>query len=273
MQFGAVVPGGSPREQVELAVVAERQGWDGVFVFEAAYGHDAWSVLAAMAERTERVRLGTMLTPLPWRRPWKLASQVATLDHLSLGRAILAVGLGALETGWGGPPDEHDRRARAELLDEGIDLIAALWDGGLSYEGSRLHFDLRDGPIEPFRPVQVPRPPIWVVGAWPRERSMTRVLRGDGLVPNVMDPTFRPATPTDVAAMAAWLDAHGRARPAFDIVVEGETPSDPVAAAGTVAAFADAGATWWLETRWVAPEGAQPLDLLRDRVLAGPPRP
>jgi alkanesulfonate monooxygenase SsuD/methylene tetrahydromethanopterin reductase-like flavin-dependent oxidoreductase (luciferase family) len=74
-------------------VLAEQAGWDGVFVWEAAYGPDAWSMLAAMAARTSVVRLGTMLTPLPWRRPWKVASQVATLDQLSGGRAVKALRL------------------------------------------------------------------------------------------------------------------------------------------------------------------------------------
>src|SRR5256885_5827312 len=95
MLTGFVLPGGSATEQVQQAVLAEQAGWDGVFVWEAAYGVDAWSLLSAMAVRTERIRLGTMLTPLPWRRPWKVASQAATLDSLSNGRAIVCVGLGA----------------------------------------------------------------------------------------------------------------------------------------------------------------------------------
>ena len=82
MRYGAVLPGGTATEQLELALLAEEAGWDAVFVWEAAYGPDAWSMLSAMAVRTGHVRLGTMLTPLPWRRPWKVASQVATLDQL-----------------------------------------------------------------------------------------------------------------------------------------------------------------------------------------------
>src|SRR5580698_9864972 len=95
-RFGVVLPGGTAAEQLAQAVLAEASGWDGVFVWEAAYGVDAWSLLAAIAARTSRIRLGTMLTPLPWRRPWKVASQAITLDQLSSGRAILAVGLGAV---------------------------------------------------------------------------------------------------------------------------------------------------------------------------------
>ena len=68
MRYGAVLPGGTAAEQLELAVLAEQAGWDGVFVWEAAYGPDAWSMLSAMAVRTSSVALGTMLTPLPWRR-------------------------------------------------------------------------------------------------------------------------------------------------------------------------------------------------------------
>src|SRR5262245_21847971 len=99
MRFGMVLPGGTAGEQVEQAVLAERCGWDGVFVWETAYGVDPWTLLGAMAAVTSRVRLGTMLTPLPWRRPWKVASQLVTLDELSGGRAILTVGLGAAEAG------------------------------------------------------------------------------------------------------------------------------------------------------------------------------
>src|ERR1700691_4026332 len=155
MRYGAVLPGGTATEQLEQAVLAEQSGWDGVFVWEAAYGVDAWSLLAAIAARTERIRLGTMLTPLPWRRPWKLASQVATLDQLSGGRAILGVGVGALGTDLPDTGEVADLRARAERLDEGIDLIRALWDGQSSYHGQ--HYQYQTGRLAlaaAARPVQ-----------------------------------------------------------------------------------------------------------------------
>ncbi|MGH9030150.1 MAG: LLM class flavin-dependent oxidoreductase, partial [Acidimicrobiales bacterium] len=96
MRYGMILPGGSATEQLDQATLAEASGWDGVFVWESAYGVDAWSLLAAIAVRTTRVTIGTLLTPLPWRRPWKVASQVATVDQLSGGRVVLTVGIGAI---------------------------------------------------------------------------------------------------------------------------------------------------------------------------------
>jgi alkanesulfonate monooxygenase SsuD/methylene tetrahydromethanopterin reductase-like flavin-dependent oxidoreductase (luciferase family) len=172
MRSGFVLPWGTATEQLDLAILAERAGWDGVFVWEAAYGIDAWSLLAAMAARTTRIRLGTMLTALPWRRPWKVASQVATLDQLSGGRAILAVGVGATDTDLPSTGEVTDLHGRAERLDEGIDLIRELWAGGNGYRGQ--HYVYQTGRMDlgqVTRPVQE-RIPIWVVGVWPRTKSM-----------------------------------------------------------------------------------------------------
>jgi Luciferase-like monooxygenase len=279
MRYGFVLPGGTAAEQLEQAVLADRAGWDGVFVWEAAYGVDAWTLLGAMAARTTRVRLGTMLTPLPWRRPWKVASQAVTLDQLSGGRAILAVGLGAVDTLLGNTGEETGRRVRAERLDEGIDLITGLWEGRRRFQGRHYRMDLeaRGDLGEVAAPVRRPRIPIWVVGAWPRPRSMRRVLRCDGLLPVVMEPGggFRPTRPDDVGAMLAWLDEQGGVRPGFDVVMEGETPAgDPAGAAARVAVWAGAGCTWWVETRWALPHhGPDRMRETRERLEAGPPRP
>jgi alkanesulfonate monooxygenase SsuD/methylene tetrahydromethanopterin reductase-like flavin-dependent oxidoreductase (luciferase family) len=276
MRYGFVLPGGTATEQLEQAMLADEAGWDGVFVWEAAYGVDAWTLLAAMAQRTTRVRLGTMLTPLPWRRPWKVAGQAVTLDQFSNGRAILAVGLGAVDTALGQTGEQTDRRVRAATLDEGIDLIAGLWQGQLRFAGRHYAIDLaaREDLARVAEPVQ-PRIPIWVVGVWPRPTSMRRVLRCDGLLPMCKDEHgSRPTTPDDIRAMRTWLGDHGGARPDFDIIMEGETPAaDPVKAAADVAVWADAGCTWWPETRWAMPHDASDqLEQVRDRLKAGPPR-
>jgi alkanesulfonate monooxygenase SsuD/methylene tetrahydromethanopterin reductase-like flavin-dependent oxidoreductase (luciferase family) len=119
MKAGFVLPWADPRTQLRQAVAAEDAGWDAVFIWESAYHPDSWCQLAAMAGATSSIALGTMLTPLPWRRPWELAAQAATVDQLSGGRVILTVGLGAVETGRAVASDPLDRRTRAELLDEG----------------------------------------------------------------------------------------------------------------------------------------------------------
>ena len=259
MRFGFVLPGGTTHEQLELAILAEASGWDGLFVWEAAYGFDPWSLLTAMAMRTSRIRLGTMLTPLPFRRPWKVASQVATLDQLSDGRATLAVGVGAVDTGLGTTGEPEDLRERAALLDEGIDVIDRLWRGQLTYSGAQYEIDLTPRTdLANFRPLQQPRPPIWVVGKWPHPKSMRRVLRCDGWLPYMDD-----MSPEGVAAGIDWLRTNGMAD-GFDVISEGETPRDDPKP------WADAGCTWWLETRWSGFDDAHP-DATRERIVAGPP--
>jgi len=271
MLTGFVLPGGPAARQVEQAVLAEQSGWDGVFVPEIAYGVDAWSLLAAMAARTERIRLGTLLTPLPWRRPWKVASQVATVDQLSGGRAILVVGVGAVDTGLPNTGEETDKRLRAQRMDEGIDLIRTLWAGGLSYHGQFYDFECEGGDlIQSVRPPSG-RIPIWVVGVWPRPKSMRRVLRCDGIIPQY-DLGGRPAGPDDARAVRDWL-ASRDAGPDLDIVAEGETPADDrAAAAAHVTPWARAGCTWWIENRWQMPEGTtDPMAVVSERLAAGPP--
>lgn len=276
MRYGFVLPGGPAAEQVEQAVLAERAGWDGVFVWEAAYGVDAWTLLGAMAMRTARVRLGTMLTPLPWRRPWKVASQALTLDQLSGGRAVLAVGLGYPASNRAAAAEPADRRTRAARLDEGIAIVSGLWAGHVRFAGR--HHDVALGAAEHLQhiapPIRRPRIPIWVVGAWPRPKSMRRALRCDGLLPVCMDERGpRPTAPDDIRAMRAWLDEQGGTRPGFDIVMEGETPADdPAKAAAIVAPWAAAGCTWWLDARWALPHHApERMRQVRERLAAGPP--
>ena len=271
--MGCILPGGTATQQLELAVVAEDAGWDGVFVWEGAYGVDAWSLLSAMAVRTERVRLGTMLTPLPWRRPWKVASQVATLDQLSGGRAILTVGLGAITEDLPFTGEEEERRARAAMLDDGIDLIRALWAGEPAFEGetAAYRFEITDQ-LSVAQPAQE-RIPIWAVGMWPRMKSMRRVLRCDGIVPQFTDGEHH-GSPGRLREMRAWLADNG-ARPDIDVVTEGDTSADDAAQAwDTVAPWAEAGCTWWMESNWEMPHhSTERVDEVRLRLLAGPPAP
>src|SRR3990172_9740304 len=129
VKYGFVLPYGDARTAADLAYEAEKAGWDGFFVCEPVWGIDAWVALTAAAVRTERIRLGTMLSPISRMRPWKLASETATLDNLSNGRVILSVGLGAIDTGFEAFGEVTDRSMRAELLDEGLDILIGLWRG------------------------------------------------------------------------------------------------------------------------------------------------
>ncbi len=266
MRYGIILPGGAASEQVQQAIAAEHAGWDGVFVWEAAYGVDAWALLGAMAVRTRTVVLGTMLTPLPWRRPWKVASQAETVDQLSGGRLVLTVGIGAVESVLPHSPAEPTERAvRAAMLDEGIDLMRTLWAGGTEYAGEHYTFS-RGGPEFATGGGVRERIPIWVPVRWHKPRSLLRGARCEGVVPEGVDVV-------DIPAMRTWLAEHDAAVD-LDVTSEGETPADDAgAAAELVRPWAEAGCTWWLESKWQPPESGEPLvDFVNRRIAAGPPR-
>lgn len=278
MRYGIIVTTGDPRTAAGLAAEAEAAGWDGVFTWDGiAIGAteiwDPWVTMAAMSMTTDRARLGAIVTPPSRRRPWKLAREAVSIDHLSGGRLVLPVGLGALDDGgFGNVGEPTDARTRAELLDESLAILEGLWTGEpFGFQGRHHRF----APMTFLpRPVQRPRIPIWAVGAWPSERSLGRAARWDGLVAQPMtgSPDAGPWRPALLARAVAWVEARrteegwtGR----YDVIVSGATPGDdPVAARGLVSGWREAGATWWIEADW---EHAD-LDALRARIAAGPPR-
>lgn len=275
MRYGFVLPHGDAALAAALTAEAEAAGWDGFFVWEPVWGVDAWVSLTAAAMRTTSIRLGTMLSPLSRMRPWKFASESATLDRLSGGRVIVSVGLGAVDTGFAAFGEETDRTTRAELLDEGLAIVEGLWRGQpFSFSGK--HYSVQETTFNvPPPPVQQPRIPIWVVGAWPRPKSMRRALRYDGLIPSAIgaDGVARQATPEEIREIAAHVREHRDNLAAYDIVVEGVTPGDDAgAAAAVVRPWAEAGATWWLEAMWQLPQDDAAPGALRARLRQGPPR-
>jgi alkanesulfonate monooxygenase SsuD/methylene tetrahydromethanopterin reductase-like flavin-dependent oxidoreductase (luciferase family) len=258
-----------------MAQAAEEAGWDGFFVWEPVWGIDAWVCLTAAAMTTSRIKLGTMLSPLSRMRPWKIASETATLDNLSGGRVILSVGLGAPDTGFEAFGELTDRKTRAELLDESLQILTGLWKGQPFHFNGKHYTVKESGFFPPPPPVQQPRIPIWVVGAFPRPKSMRRALQYDGLLPVVYDKdgNFRPTQPQDLRAITAYIAAHRESTHPYDIIVEGTTPGDqPDKAAAILRAWQDAGATWWIEALWEANEKPGGAELVKQRLLQGPPR-
>ena len=279
MQYGFVIPGGVARTAADLAAEAEAAGWDGVFFPDciavesegATYGQDPWVVLTAMAMQTERVRLGPMITPLSRRRPWKVARETMTLDHLSKGRLILPVGLGALsDSGFDKVGEATDRKTRAAMMDESLAILGGLWSGQpFGFQGT--HYQFAEMTFLPPS-LQQPRIPVWVVATWPRPKTMDRALRWDGLVPRVLGPDGEPTdtTPDDIRAMRAYVQEHRTATTPFDIIFEGRTPGDDrTAAVAQVQPYIDAGITWWLEAMWTEPNS---LADQHTRIRQGPPR-
>ena len=258
---GAVGQGRDPRGLAELARAVEDAGWDALFledylVYQGDVSrptYDPWICLAAMAAATSRIRIGTTVTPLPRRRPWKVAAEAVALDHLSDGRFVLGVGIGDPGDPFLGRVGEPtDPKVLAEMLDEGLAVIDRLWSGEpVTFTGK--HYRL-DGVQLTARPVQEPRVPIWIGGNMLVPAVRRRILRWDGSCA-YKGTTDAPQqiTPDDVRRLLAERGTTQR----FDLKVSGGDP----------AAFAAAGATWW--GRWIPPLSPQETLAI---VTQGPPR-
>lgn len=278
MKFGVVGSFGSAEQIIEMGIAAETAGWDGFFSWDGiSVGEmdtfDPWVLLSAIAMKTERIQLGAMVFALARQQPWKVARESITLDQISHGRLIMPVGLGAAADDGGFSRVSGgvtDRKTRAELLDDALAILALAWTGEkFSYQGT--HHSVTDLVFQP-RPVSRPRIPIWVVAGYPAPKSMGRAVRWDGILPTMLStPLFEPLTPDDIRQVAAWVAEHrGASGQPFDIVVEGELSADPVESAARVRGLAEAGATWWIESRWEG-ETAAP-DALLTMIKNGPPR-
>jgi alkanesulfonate monooxygenase SsuD/methylene tetrahydromethanopterin reductase-like flavin-dependent oxidoreductase (luciferase family) len=222
--------------------------------------------VAAIAATTTRVRLGVLVAALARRRPWKFARETATLDVLSEGRLIVGIGLGSqAQEEFAAFGEDPDPKRRHELIDEGLEIVCGLWSGQpFSYEGR--HYRVAESVFVPS-PIQQPRPPIWIGGRWPVRRSFRRAARFDGVFPTFasVGPDEQPA-PDELEAAVEYTKSH-RADDgtSFDVVVEGQTTGRDDDA---VAAYADAGLTWWIEKLgWFR----GPLDFTRRRIEQGPP--
>ena len=273
MHYGVALPYTGAKTVANLSHLAEECGWDGVFLGDAIWCEDPMIGLAAAAMVTQRIRLGTLITPVPLRKPWKLASESVALDRLSNGRLTLGLGAGAVWMGWQGFPDEViDVKIRAEMLDETIDILSLLFQRKpFDFEGNHYHVELTrvDEMHYPPKPVQQPRIPLWCVGLWNKPRSMQRVLKCDGVIAEKRGADDKPEdlTPADIRAIKSFVESHRSLPTAFDIVTSGNTSSlEKAQLQDTLLPLQEAGATWWIEGLWGDSEEAA-----IERIRRGPP--
>ncbi len=262
---------GDPRLLVDLAVGAEAAGWDAVFVWDhLLYREPGWpvanptAVVAAIAARTERIRLGVMVNAVARRHPGQLAAESATIDALSGGRLVFGAALGSYTDEWTRFGDDADPRLRADRLDEGLAAITALWSGETTtFDGDHVHVDAVRMPLTP---VQRPRVPVWCGGSWPAKRPFRRAARWDGVMPTHREYGLgKTMPPSELAAIVTYVHEHrDPAAGPIDVVLEGSTEAGAAVPDG----YAEAGLTWWIEAfGWWRGDP----DSTRARIAAGPP--
>ena len=255
-------PFGDPRAAADLAVVAERAGWDGYFSWDGLPvgpdplpSHDPWVILASVAAATSRIRIGTCIAVVPRYKPQLLARTLVSLDVLSEGRLILGVGIGDGGAGFDVFGEPGDARTRAERLDEALEIITQLWSGQeVTYRGK--HF-LVDKFTLPAQPIQRPRIPIWVGGD--SAPALRRAARWDGWIGPDENPV--EASVAQLVEVRERLTSAGARFGSFSVAWAGSTEAKQSAQQ-----YAVAGATWWIEIALGTHE-----DVLA-RVAAGPPR-
>ena len=258
----------NPWMLADLAAEAEQVGWDGFFVQDYMISDrpiaDPWVALTAIVMRTERVRIGTFMTALPRRRPWKVARETVSIDHLSNGRLIFGAGLGFITLDFTAFGESDNLKIRAEKLDEALTVLDGLWTGEtFSFHGK--HYQVNAVKFLP-KPIQSPRIPIWVAGGWPNRKPFRRAANWDGVYIMTKKTNGEQVTPEDIKKILTYVEAHRDSSEPFEVAFADETSSDPEDSGKIVRPYAEAGVTWWLEGIWGS------LNEMRKRIRSGPPR-
>ena len=271
---------GDAHTMSELAHIAEESGWDGVFLEDYIVWqnhpdvptYDPWIALAAIAMRTQQIRLGTMVTPIARRRPWKLAQELVTLDHLSNGRMILGIGLGdsggtsGMVSSFTNFSEVSEPKQRARMLDEGIEIITHIWSGQrFSFNGE--FYNYQDVQILP-RPIQQPRIPIWVGGGYPNRGPVARALRWDGSCMYKQEGHWMQ--PEDVRSLRERVIAERGTADGYQITIGGtQRWEDENKQRAYLESVAVEGVTWWHE---YIPPNVGDFDVQRKMIERGPLR-
>jgi alkanesulfonate monooxygenase SsuD/methylene tetrahydromethanopterin reductase-like flavin-dependent oxidoreductase (luciferase family) len=239
LQLANVGTYADPRAVVRAARAAEAAGWDALLLWDHlafvwdGRAADPWVTLGAVAASTERLILGTGVTPVARRRPHVVAHELATLETLAPGRVLFGAGLGGVEREFSAFGDAADALERAARLDEGLDVIRALLAGGPVDHHGR-HFSVSDVELTHHRhPI-----PIWIGGTSSAARR--RAARFDGWFADSADVERMTMTPAELETKVATI---GRGPP-FDVALIGYSSAGNAELHG---AYAGAGATWWLE--------------------------
>lgn len=287
MKYGLYLPNfgafADARLLAELARDAEQAGWDGFFLWDHIARTvtprvvDTWVALTAIALSTTTIRFGPLVTPIPRRRPWKLARETASLDQLSGGRLVLGVGtggLGGLTVEWANFGEELDLRTRAAMLDEGLEVLTGLWSGKpFTYIGQ--HYQVQETQFLPT-PVQSPRVPIWVGGNWPHRPPFRRAARWDGAMPQV--DLQQGDEMSQLRQAIQYTREQRKDDGAYEVVYSTSLlpGKDPARLGQRIAQYTEAGVTWLLEQLYPEHFGGEwqgewPVEAMRQRIKQGPP--
>jgi len=169
----------------EVALEAEKLEFDAFFVTDhymlpwTDETLEPWLYLSYLAAKTSKIRLGTCVTPIPFRPPGMLAKMVSTLDVLSGGRAILGAGMGWYALEFEAYSCWDPNNVRFEKTKEALDLIIRLWtEDKVSFEGK--YYRAKEAVLLP-KPLQKPHPPIWLGGTGKKMLELAAEM-GDGLI-------------------------------------------------------------------------------------------
>ncbi len=253
----------------DLALEAEDAGWDAVFLsdhvnwIDKGFHVDPWIALGLIADRTKRVLMGTAVTPIARRRPTKLAREILTLHQLSGGRFVFGAGNGIWDSEYDDLGDASDMKVRAEMLDEGLELLQKTWTGD-AFQHQGKYYRAKG---QTFCPGGADIP-IWLAASWPNRKPFRRAVRFDGVM--AMNADFRnPLSLEDVREMKRFIVGQRDSNQPFHIGVGLNTTADALADIERAQAYESAGADWWQEGVFPFAEN---IDVLRGIVRRGPPR-